>query len=256
MPSYPDLAGTVAVVTGAASGMGRASALAFGAQGASVVVADRDEAGGHETELLLRDAGAEAVFVPADVSRADDAERLVATALERFGRLDHAHNNAGIGGPALPTADLAEDDWDRVIAVNLKGIWLCLRAELRHMLAQGRGAIVNTASNVGLVGIMGAPAYVAAKHGVVGLTKVAALEYATSGVRVNCVCPGVVDTPMVDAALGGDEAARQWMVDLVPMKRMARPDEVAEAVLWLCSDGASFVNGHPLVVDAGQVWMP
>ena len=251
-----EFSGKVAIVTGAASGMGRASALAFARRGAAIALADVSDAGGRETEAMIEDAGGRAVFIRTDVSRAADVQALVDATLDAFGRLDYAHNNAGIGGPSVPFDDISEEEWDRVLGINLRGIWLCMRAEIKHMKANGGGAIVNTASNVGLIAIPGAAAYVAAKHGVVGLTKTAALEYAQTGIRINCVCPGVVDTPMVEQALGGDEAAREWMLNLVPFKRMARPDEIAEAAVWLCSDAASFVNGHPLTVDAGQMWTP
>lgn len=253
---YDEMEGRVAVVTGAASGMGRASAIAFAREGAKVALADWDAEGGAETEAMIRDAGGDAFFVQTDVSQSADVARFFDETLVRFGDLDYAHNNAGIGGPTDPVDEISEDDWDQVQGINLRGIWLCLKREIAYMKRHGGGAIVNTASNVGLIGIPGAGAYVAAKHGVVGLTKAAALEYALSGIRVNCVCPGVVDTPMVERALGGSEDARQWMLNLVPMRRMAAPEEVAAAVLWLCSSGASFVNGHPLTVDAGQVWTP
>jgi len=253
---YDSMKGRVALVTGAASGMGRASALAFAREGVRVALADWSEEGGHETESMIRDSGGEALFVRTDVSQPAEVDRLFDQTLSVFGGLDYAHNNAGIGGPNATIDEISDDDWDRVLSINLKGVWLCMKRELAHMKQHGGGAIVNTASNVGVIAIMNAGAYVAAKHAVIGITKAAALEFATESIRVNCICPGVVDTAMVQQAIGGNEIVRQWMTDLVPMKRMAHPDEIASAVLWLCSDGASFVNGHPLVIDAGQVWVP
>jgi NAD(P)-dependent dehydrogenase (short-subunit alcohol dehydrogenase family) len=253
---YDSMKGRVALVTGAASGMGRASSLAFAREGAKVVLADWAEDGGRETEAMITSGGGEALFVKTDVSQSSDVDRLFDQALERFGALHYAHNNADVGGPNATLEEITEADWDSVISINLKGIWLCMKRELAYMKDHDGGAIVNTASNVGVIAILNAGAYVAAKHGVIGITKAAALEFATEGVRINCVCPGVIDTPMVDAALQDNDVIRQWMLNLIPMKRMGTAEEVAEAVLWLCSDASSFVNGHPLVIDAGQIWVP
>jgi NAD(P)-dependent dehydrogenase (short-subunit alcohol dehydrogenase family) len=246
-----DFSGRVAIVTGAASGIGRASALAFARAGASVVVADVDEDGGRETEALIRAMGTEVRFAPTDVSSADDVRRMVDATVGVFGRLDYAHNNAGVAAAQHDVAELPEEEWDRVQGVMLRGVYLCMKYELPHLLATG-GAIVNTASGAGLVGYPGQSPYVSSKHGVLGLTKSAALEYGHRGVRVNAVCPGTVLTPMVEAVteLPGLE---EQLVALHPIGRIGTPDEVANAVLWLCSDDASFVLGHALAVDGGYV---
>jgi NAD(P)-dependent dehydrogenase (short-subunit alcohol dehydrogenase family) len=247
--------GKVALVTGGASGIGRACAQLFAREGASVVVSDVAVEGGEETVRLIGEDGGEASFVEADVSKALEVESLVRRALEAYGRLDYAFNNAGIEGRmATNTADYPEEDWDRVIAVNLKGVWLCMKHEIDQMLAQGGGSIVNNSSVEGLVGLQGTSAYAASKHGVVGLTKTAALEYAQSGIRVNAVCPGLIRTPMVERYTGGDaETEAQWAAIFEPVGRMGSPDEVAEAVVWLCSEAASFVTGHAMAVDGGFV---
>ena len=247
--------GKVALVTGGASGIGRACAQLFAREGASVVVSDVAVEGGEETVRLIWEDGGEASFVEADVSKALEVESLVRRALEAYGRLDYAFNNAGIEGRmATNTADYPEEDWDRVIAVNLKGVWLCMKHEIDQMLAQGGGSIVNNSSVEGLVGLQGTSAYAASKHGVVGLTKTAALEYAQSGIRVNAVCPGLIRTPMVERYTGGDaETEAQWAAIFEPVGRMGSPDEVAEAVVWLCSEAASFVTGHAMAVDGGFV---
>lgn len=240
--------GKVALVTGAAGGIGRATAAAFAASGAAVVVSDVNVAGGHETVRRIAEGGGTAVFQPCDVSQAADVKALVAFAVSTFGRLDCAHNNAGINNPAADEWD--EASYDRSVAVNLKGVMLCMREEVPAMLRGGGGAIVNTASINGLVGYPAQPAYTSGKHGVVGLTRSAALKWAKSAIRVNCVCPGVVDTPMV-SAVSSDPRLRAVIEQMTPMGRMGRPEEVASAVLWLCSDHAGFVTGHPLVIDGG-----
>ncbi len=243
------LEGRVALVTGASSGIGRASAIAFAREGARVVVADTAEPGGHETVRLITEAGGEGRFARVDVSSAAEVEALVRTTLAAYGRLDCAHNNAGVVGPAGETHERDEVDWDRTLAVNLKGVWLCMRQEIAVMLDQGGGAIVNTASVAGLRGFPRHAAYAASKHAVVGLTRTAALEYAGVGLRVNCVCPGFIRTGMTAPMLTPEIEER--INQLEPMGRIGRPEEVAETVLWLCSDAASFVTGHALVVDGG-----
>jgi NAD(P)-dependent dehydrogenase (short-subunit alcohol dehydrogenase family) len=247
------LAGKVALVTGAASGIGRAAGLAFAREGARVMVADVDERGGNETVALIGQEGGEAAFTRTDVSVAADVAALVAATVETFGRLDCAHNNAGTVGPAGFTADIDEREWARTLALNLTGTFLCLKHEIPVMVAQGGGAIVNTASGAGLVGFPGLPAYVASKHGVVGLTKAAALEYAKAGVRINAVCPGSTRTPMLEGFMGGDPRIEAAMAAGAPIGRLARPEEIAEAVVWLCTDAASFVVGHAMAVDGGAV---
>lgn len=245
--------GKVALVTGAGSGIGRATALTFAREGGKVVVSDVNAQGGEETASMIREAGGEAIFVRADVSQAGEVEELINKAVGTYGRLDCAHNNAGVEGPSVPTHEYPEEEWDRVININLKGVWLCMKYEVRHMLKQGGGAIVNTSSAVGLVGVKGAAAYVAAKHGVVGLTKTAALEYARSGLRVNAVCPGNTRTPLLERILAQYPKREAHLMEMAPVKRLGTPEEIAEAVVWLCSDAASFVTGHAMPVDGGWV---
>jgi NAD(P)-dependent dehydrogenase (short-subunit alcohol dehydrogenase family) len=246
------LEGKVVLVTGGASGIGRASCLAFAAEGARVVVADTAPEGGEETASLARQAGGEAIFVRADVSKSSDVGLLVTKAVEKYGRLDCAHNNAGIPGPMARTADCSEQDWDDTIRVNLKSIWLCMKREIAEMAKQRSGVIVNTASTAGLRGSRFASAYAASSHGVVGLTLSAALEYAADGIRINAVCPGIVDTPMIRRHIGGDAKREAQFKASSPIGRMAAPDEIAQAVVWLCSQGASYLTGHALVVDGGR----
>ncbi len=247
----------VALVTGGGSGIGRSSALAFAREGAKVVVADVDVEGGEETVRLIEEAGGMAIFVSADVSQAAEVAALIEKGVEIYGRLDCALNNAGIQGDIRQTAECSEENWDRIIATNLTGVWLCMKHEIPHMLKQGGGAIVNTASNFGLVGSNGMPAYSASKHGVVGLTKTAALEYAKSGIRVNAVCPGPVQTPMIDKILRAQPELAAQIIEAIkdrePVGRMGLPGEIAEAVVWLCSDAASFVTGTAMAVDGGFV---
>ena len=243
----------VALVTGASSGIGRATALAFAREGAQVVVADLNVVGGQETVQLVKAAGGEAVFVETDVSQAASVEAMVQTALDTYGRLDCAHNNAGVEGVLSRTAEQTEQDWEPVIRINLKGVWLCMKYEIPHMVQQGSGAIVNTASGAGLIGVKRMAAYVASKHGVIGLTKTAALEYAKSGVRVNAVCPGVIQTAMVERVSGRRPDVLEKMIAAEPIGRSGQPEEIAESVVWLCSDAASFVTGHAMAVDGGAV---
>src|SRR5438874_3507955 len=221
--------GKVALVTGAASGIGRASELAFAREGAKTVVADVLVEGGEETVRIIKEAGGDALLVRTDVSKAAEVETLIQKIVETYGRLDYAHNNAGVAGADAPTADCTEENWDHTIAINLKGVWLCMKHEIPEMLKQGGGAIVNTASVAGLVGQAGIPAYVASKHGIIGLTRTAALEHATTGIRVNCVCPGVIRTPLVEAALNRSPENEAAFLAMEPVGRLGRPDEVAEA---------------------------
>lgn len=247
----PELGGKVAVVTGGTSGIGRETAVLFAKTGAKVVVAGRREQEGEETVELIRAAGSDGLFVKTDVSKASDVEALIQKAAEKFGRLEIAFNNAGIEGAYAPIVRQSEADFDQTININLKGVWLCLKYEIRQMLKQGGGgAIVNMASVLGLVGSAGVAAYSASKHGVIGLTQTAALENAKKGIRVNAVCPGFVETPMSDRTLRLP-AAHQFAVNCHPMGRLGRPAEISEAVLWMCSDHASFMTGQVLSVDGG-----
>jgi len=247
------LQGKVALVTGGGSGIGRASALTFAREGAKVVISDIVVAGGEETVRMVKAVGGEATFVKADVSKAAEVEALMKKVVETYGRLDCAFNNAGIEGEIKPTAECSEENWDRTLAVNLKGVWLCMKYEVPVMLKQGGGAIVNTSSVAGLVGFQGLPAYVASKHGVAGLTKTAALEYAKSGIRVNAVCPGVINTPMGERLFSGQPHWGEAVQAMEPVARMGKPEEIAEAVVWLCSDAASFVTGLAMAVDGGMM---
>lgn len=247
-----ELSGRVALVTGGGSGIGRASALAFARAGASVVVSDVATEVGEVTAQAIRDAGGTAIFQAADVSDAEQVSALVARTIEEFGRLDCAHNNGGIEGPVKSVIDLTEDEWDRVIDINLKGVWNCLRFQIPVMLKQGGGAIVNTGSVSGLKGFPPLlPAYIASKFGVVGLTAATARTYAGQGIRVNAICPGAIDTPMLTRIGEGADRLGVSMVAENPSGRLGTPDEVAEAVIWLCSDRASFVTGQTLTIDGG-----
>lgn len=248
------LQGKVALVTGAGSGIGRASARAFAREGASVVVSDIDHEGGQATVRLIEKAGGEASFVAADVADHDQVKSLITRTVELYGSLDCAHNNAGIEGATVPIADYGVADFDRIVSINLRGVFLSLKEELPVMVAQGSGAIVNTSSTFGVVGVENCCGYVATKHAVAGITKAAALEYARQGVRINAVCPGAIQTPMLDRFLGGqsDEDPQQLadvFADAEPVGRLGQPEEIAEAVVWLCSDAASFVTGHAMPVD-------
>jgi NAD(P)-dependent dehydrogenase (short-subunit alcohol dehydrogenase family) len=246
-------AGKVAFVTGAGSGIGRATALAFARVGASVAVADIGEQGNQETARLIEQEGGRTLAVRCDVTGGDNVKAALAKTVETFGRLDFAFNNAGIEPkkPA-PTADYDEEEWNRIIDIDLRGVFLCMKHEIPLMLKQGGGAIVNTSSGAGIIGIKGSPAYTAAKHGVIGLTRAAALDYAGQNIRVNAICPGYIATPMMDRFTGGTPEGRAEVISEEPIGRMGRPEEIANAVLWLCSDAASFVVGHALVVDGGQ----
>ncbi len=247
------LEGKVALVTGGSSGIGRAAALAFARAGAKVVIGNRRLAEGEETVRLVRDAGGEATLFKTDVTRAAEVEALVSKAVDAYGRLDCAFNNSGTTGVMARTAECTEENWDHVLTLNLKGVWLCMKYELLQMLKQGGGAIVNNASVAGMVGLRGGPAYSASKGGVIQLTRTAALEYAKKGIRVNAVCPGYVLTDMTEGHLKTNPEFEGQIKKYQPLGRLGTAEEVAEAVVWLCSDAASFVTGHPLVIDGGSV---
>lgn len=241
----------VAIVTGGSFGIGKATAKAFAKRGAKVVIADWVE--DYSTLKEIQDDGGTAIFIKCDVSKTSDVTALITETMETFGRLDFAVNNAGIEGATAPTHECTEENWDKTISINLKGVWLCMKQEIPQMLKSGKGAIVNIASIAGLVGFTGLPAYVVSKHGIVGLTKTAALEYAKQGIRVNAVCPGVIRTAMVDRVTGKDKAVEKQFEAMEPVGRMGEPEEVAESIVWLCSDAASFVTGHALAVDGGWI---
>mgnify|MGYP006287636061 CR=1 FL=1 len=241
----------VALVTGAGSGIGRATALAFARDGWDVVVSDMNEERNDETARHIQRMGHNVLAETADISRPADLERLFEDTRAAFGRLDAACNNAGIEGDQAPTADCTIDNWDRVLSVNLKGTWLCMKHEIPLMLESGGGSIVNVASVAGMVGFAGMPAYVASKHGMNGLTKTAALDYATENIRVNAVCPGAIETPMIDRFTDGEAEGREQLEAMHPVGRMGTPDEVADAIIWLCSEEASFVTGHIMPIDGG-----
>ena len=246
------LAGKVAFVTGAANGNGRAAALTFAREGASVVAADVSEQGNQETARMVEELGGRALAVRCDVTRAEDVKAALDKAVEAYGRLDVAFNNAGTEQPVTATADLTEDEWDRVVSINLRSVFLCMKYQIPLMLKHGGGSIVNTSSGAGVKGFAGQAAYSAAKHGVIGLTKAAALDYAKFNIRVNAVCPGIIDTPMMQRFTEGTPEGRERVIAQEPVGRMGTPEEIAEAVLWLCSDTAGFVIGHALVIDGGQ----
>lgn len=243
------LEGKVALVTGGGSGIGRASALRLAREGVKVMIADYVPEGALKVVKAIKDAGGIADCIAADVSVTKQVEAMVAKTVEIYGRLDYAFNNAGIEGTMGDTANYSEESFDRVIAINLKAVWLCMKYELPQMLKQGGGSIVNTASTLGLVAIQGACAYTAAKHGVVGLTRTAALEYAQKNIRVNCVCPGFIRTAMVERGMDKGLIAEEQMVAIEPIGRLGKPEEIAEGVIWLMSDAASFVTGHTLTID-------
>jgi NAD(P)-dependent dehydrogenase (short-subunit alcohol dehydrogenase family) len=245
--------GKVALVTGAGSGIGRSSALIFAREGASVVAADLVLETAEEAAELIRSSGGAAIAVRCDVRRDEDVRALVATAVEAFGGLDVAHNNAGMTHTQMLAADILEEEFDRSIAINLKGVWLCMKHEIPHMLERGGGAIVNAGSTAAVVGLPKFAAYTATKHGVVGLTKAAALDYAPHGIRVNVVSPGATRTPMMLKAMAENPEREAFIRSGIPFGRMAEPEEVAETAVWLCSDRASFITGQVLQVDGGIV---
>lgn len=248
------LNGKAAIITGAGSGIGRATSRIFAREGAKLVLADVQEEGGKETLKMVTDAGAEAVFVRVDVAQWSDVEAMVAKAVERYGRLDCAFNNAGIDGRGGRIHECTEENWNRVLSINLTGVWLCMKAEITQMLKQGGGgAIVNTSSIAGISGGAGLPAYIASKHGVAGLTRAGALEYGKHNIRINAVCPGPIRTPMLGKLLRKSADVEAKLARAEPLKRLGEPSEIGEAVAWLCSDRASYVHGLPMPVDGGYM---
>jgi NAD(P)-dependent dehydrogenase (short-subunit alcohol dehydrogenase family) len=244
-------ANKVVLITGGASGIGEATAIKFANEGAKVVISDIQEDKGKQLVDKIKQKGADAIFIKADVSKEEDVRSLVKSIVDHYGRLDYAFNNAGIEGEQTPTHEATMDNFDKIMQINVKGVWMCMKYEIEQMLKQGEGgAIVNTASVAGLVGFPGLAHYTASKHAVIGLTRTAALDYGDQGIRVNAVCPGVIDTPMVDRAFGED---KETLSEQKPIGRLGQPEEIASAVFYLCSEEASFVHGHPLVVDGGYV---
>ena len=245
------LSGKVAIVTGGSSGIGRACAIAFAREGASVVVASRREDEGQETVRLIKEAGSDGFFVKTDVAKEADVSTMVEKTVARYGRLDYAVNNAGIEQVPSPLIDQTEETFDQIININLKGVWLSMKYQIRQMLTNGGGAIVNISSAAGLVAIPGIPIYTASKHGVVGLTKAVAVEYAKQGIRVNVVCPGSIQTDMYERFAKGNAQGIEQIKQMHPIGRVGKAEEIANAAIWLCCDGASFVTGQSLGVDGG-----
>jgi len=254
--SQKDLLGKVALITGGTSGIGRDTAVLFARHGAKVVITGRREAEGSETAKLAQAAGGDAIFLQGDVSKSADVQRFVQKTVEKFGRLDVAFNNAGIEGRWMPIVDLPEEQFDEVTNINVKGVWLCLKYEMQQMLKQGGGgAIVNMSSVAGLMGNAGSSIYAASKHAVIGLTRTAALEGASHGIRVNTVCPAVIETPMADRAFADPQVSKRVLA-MHPIGRFGKPMEIAEAVLWMCSGRSSFMTGHEIVLDGGMLAGP
>ncbi|BAU66124.1 short chain dehydrogenase [Stanieria sp. NIES-3757] len=241
----------VVLITGGGSGIGQATALKFASEGASVVIGNRNEKAGRETVALIQQAGGRASFYRTDVTESENIQNLIKYTVDTYGGLHAAFNNAGVDDPQAMTPEQTEDTFDLVMNVNVKGVWYSMKYEIEHMLANGGGAIVNTSSIAGLIGFPGHAPYVASKHAVLGLTKTAALEYAKQGIRINAVCPGAIETSLLENFTGGDSATREYMKSLHPIGRLGKPQEIADAVVWLCSDEASFVLGQGITVDGG-----
>lgn len=241
----------VAIITGASFGIGRATAIAFANRGCKIVIADWIE--DNEALDLIKASGGDAIFIKCDVSKDSEVKMMVEKTIKTFGKLDYAFNNAGVEGVSATTHECTEENWDKVIDINLKGAWMCMKYEIAYMLKQGKGVIVNNASIAGLVGFQGIPAYVASKHGLIGLTQNAALEYAKQGIRINAICPGIINTPMIDRFTGKKKEVEKQFENMEPIGRMGQPEEVAETVVWLCSNASSFVTGIAMPVDGGWV---
>ncbi|WP_299759533.1 SDR family oxidoreductase [uncultured Pontibacter sp.] len=241
----------VAIITGASFGIGKATAILFAKRGAKVAVVDWKE--DDETVNSIKSAGGEAIFIKCDVSKDSEVRAMVEQTISTYGRLDYAFNNAGIEGESAPTHEVTEENFDRVIGINVKGVWQCMKHQIPHMLQQGKGAIVNCSSIAGVIGFPGIPIYTASKHAVIGITKAAALEYAQQGIRVNAICPGAIQTAMIDRFIDKNKLTKEAMVSGEPIGRFGEPEEIAEAAIWLCSDASSFTTGHALLVDGGWV---
>ena len=252
MEAVYNLKNKVAYISGASSGIGKATAMAFATAGAKTILCDINKDEGQKLARLLSEK-AESIFVTCDVSKSEDVRFAISEGLSKFGQIDYAFNNAGIEGEQGETPECSEDNWNQVLDINLKGVWLGMKYQIPQMLKQGFGSIVNCSSIAGLVGFTGIPAYTASKHGVIGLTKTAALEYAKKNIRVNAVCPGVIQTPMIDRFTHGENQIQKQLIAGEPVGRVGRPEEIAYAVLWLCSDQSAFVTGNSLVVDGGWV---
>lgn len=246
------LSGKVAIVTGGSSGIGKATAIAFAREGAKVVVASRREKEGQETVKQVQSAGSEGFFIKTDVSKETDVSAMVEKTIATYGHLDYAFNNAGIEQIPTPLVEQTEETFDQVMDINVKGVWLCMKHQIPQMLVSGGGAIVNMSSIAGMIGAPGLPIYVASKHAVLGLTKSVALEYAKEGIRINAVCPGMIETDLLDRAFANQEV-KERLIAMHPIGRVGKPEEIAEAVVWLCSDKASFVTGQSLPLDGGYV---
>ena len=248
MPTSHRFQGKIAFITGAASGIGRATAVAFAAEGARVAILDRSADALRDAEAAVRQAGGELLAIPCDVSEPEQVEAAVARTIETFGRLDIAFNNAGVENKASPVAEIELDEWDRILDINLRGTFICMKHELAQMVRQRSGVVINTSSGAGIRGVAGGAAYAASKHAIIGLTKSAALDYAKSNIRVNAILPGNIETPMMDRFTGGD---MQKAIDLEPVGRLGKPEEIADAVLWMSADLGAFVTGASISVDGG-----